>query len=88
MTRQLEAYISLASIWGVSRAGQKLAAVAAHKPGELPKLISTEYRTQAAGSPCTVFDICNVINRPAMNVMNITGEGIGHTRYGLPLLGV
>ena len=31
--------------------GQKLSAVAAHKPGELPKLISTEYRNQ--GSSCT-----------------------------------
>ena len=33
--------------------GQLLAAVAAHKPGELPKLMSTEYRTQPDVSPCT-----------------------------------
>ena len=32
--------------------GQQLAAVAAHKPGELPKLIATEYRNQGDGSPC------------------------------------
>ena len=56
VTRQLESYILLQSIWGVLLAllGQWLAKVAAQKPGELPKLIVTEYGTQADGSPCTL----------------------------------
>ena len=29
-----------------------VAAVAAHKPGKLPKWIATEYRNQGDGSPC------------------------------------
>ena len=35
--------------------GQSLAAVAAHKPGELPKLIATQYRKQGDESPCRRF---------------------------------
>ena len=37
--------------------GQWLAAIAAHRPRELLKLIATKYRTQADGSPCTVLSL-------------------------------
>ena len=47
--------------------GQYLAAVAAHKPGELPKLIATEYRTQADESPVDILQhqqICHLLTCP------------------------
>ena len=50
VTRQVEAYILLKSIWGVPWPAW---AVATHKPGELPKWIATEYRNQGDG--CTVM---------------------------------
>ena len=53
VTRQVESYILLQSIWEFS---WPVWAVAAHKPGELPKLMSTEYMTQPYVSPCTICD--------------------------------
>ena len=51
---QLESYIPFQSIWGVPSAFASLMqlATAQAKPGELPKLIATEYRTQGEWSPC------------------------------------
>ena len=53
VTRQLESYILLQSIWGV----QKLSTIAAHKPGKLPTLIGTKHRNQGDGSTCKGWPI-------------------------------
>ena len=59
VTRQLESYIMLQSIWGVPPACGPLLQLATAQAGRwnipdllIPTLIATEYRTQAHGSPC------------------------------------
>ena len=56
VTRQVESYILLNKFGVPPACGPLLQlATAEERPGELPKLIAKEYRTQPDVSPCTVL---------------------------------